>query len=79
MRVVIKLFTGMKKYLPKATQNGAAEISVPDNATVKVTIEELGIPDEIPKMILVNRRHAAPGQILADGDIVSVLRPIAGG
>jgi sulfur carrier protein len=39
----------------------------------------LNIPDEIPKIILVNGIHGKKDQILKDGDVVSVFPPVAGG
>ena len=77
MRVVVKIFTGLRKFLP--TSAGEHEMSVPRDTSVKGVLDLLGIPDEVPKMILVNRRHAAPGRVLSEGDVISVVRPIAGG
>ena len=79
MRVFVKLLTGMQKYLPGPSQDGTCEISIPDTTTVESLLGQLGIPADVPKMVLINRRHAKSGQALEDGDIVSVLQPIAGG
>lgn len=79
MRVHVKLFTDLRKYLPEDQIDDQCDLTLPDSATVRSALETLGIPDTVPKMILVNRHHAPEDQTLAEGDVVSILRPVAGG
>ena len=47
--------------------------------TVQVLIQVLGVPDDLPKIVLVNGQHAAENRVLRNGDIVSVFPPLIGG
>jgi molybdopterin converting factor small subunit len=48
-------------------------------ATAANIIAGLGLPGQIPKIILVNGTHATEQNALHDGDVVSIFPPIAGG
>jgi molybdopterin converting factor small subunit len=39
----------------------------------------VGVPDDLPKIVLVNGQHASENSLLTDGDIVSVFPPLIGG
>ncbi len=61
----------------EATANGEREVA--DGTTVASLLASLGVPAELPKIVLVNGR-ARPGEyVLAPGDAISVFPPIAGG
>jgi molybdopterin converting factor small subunit len=48
--------------------------------TAAQLVRSLGIPDDLPRMILVNGLDAVlEGTLLRDGDVVSVFPPLAGG
>ena len=80
MVVTVRLFAGMRTYLPDpGSSTGDFELPVEDDSTVRTVVQKLHIPDEIPKMVLVNRVYAGLDDALKDGDVVSVLQPIAGG
>ena len=48
-------------------------------ATVVDLLRALGIPDEMPRIVLVNGHDAGDEQPLASGDVVSAFPPLAGG
>ncbi len=50
-----------------------------DGATVEEVASGLKLPENIPKIIIVNGIHARPGQVLLDGDILSFFPPVGGG
>lgn len=50
-----------------------------DGASVKDVLKELKIPEAMPKILLVNGRHAEVDRVLAEGDTLSIFPPIAGG
>ncbi len=80
MVVTVRLFAGMRQYLPDPdSSTGDFELPLKDQATVRTVTQKLRIPDAIPKMVLVNRIYAEPDTALEDGDVVSVLQPIEGG
>jgi hypothetical protein len=42
-------------------------------------LERLALPDDLPRLVLVNGADARPVHRLAAGDVVSVLPPLVGG
>jgi len=79
MKVEIALYATLSKYLPPGAQNRRAVIEVKDGATVREVMNQLGIPPDLPNMLLVNGRQAPEGTVLRDGETVSVFPPLAGG
>ena len=77
MIVRIKFFAGLREFLPAGESPHTAEFE--DGATVADVFRALGVPPEKPRIILVNGRHAGPDQVLADGDLLAVFPPVAGG
>ena len=47
--------------------------------TIHDLIHELKLPDDIPRIIIVNGIHAEPDHVIKDGDVVSLFPPLAGG
>jgi len=78
MKITIRLFTVLQKYLPPDAR-GRATVAVQDGATVQQALEQLGIPGDIALILLVNGRQKKAGDILQDGDELTVFPPIAGG
>jgi molybdopterin converting factor small subunit len=79
MRVDVRLFATLAVYLPFPAEGAGARIEVPDGSTVGQVIRRLGIPDEFPRITLLNGLDADPEQPLHEGDTVSVFPPLAGG
>ena len=46
---------------------------------VQDILSKLKIPEEMPKIILVNGIHGKKDQVLKEGDVLSVFPPVAGG
>ena len=74
----MRLFANLAGCLPRESA-GVAALEVPVGTTVEDLVRRLAIPDELPRLIVVNGRDPAPGQALASGDTVSILPPLAGG
>jgi sulfur carrier protein ThiS len=79
MEIELRLFANLADYLPAGGRGGAARLDVPDGTTVAAVLRQLGLPDALPRLLLVNDRDAAPEQRLRAGDVVTVLPPLAGG
>jgi molybdopterin converting factor small subunit len=54
-------------------------MEVDGHTRVEDILERLKIPEEIPKIILINGVHGKREQPLKDGDVVSIFPPVAGG
>ena len=47
--------------------------------SLSILLTKLNIPEEMPKIILINGVHGKKDQILKEGDVLSVFPPVAGG
>ena len=79
MKIEIALYATLSKFLPSGAQNRRAVLEVKDTATVREVLDQLGIPSELPNILLVNGRQAPESAILKDGETLSVFPPLAGG
>lgn len=79
MEIEVKLFATLRDYLPKGSSRFSCKMEIEGSTRVQDILSKLKIPDEIPKIILVNGIHGKKEQILKDEDILSIFPPVAGG
>jgi sulfur carrier protein len=79
MEIEVKLFATLRDYLPKGSSRFSCKMGVDGSTRVQDILSRLKIPEEIPKIIFINDVHGKEDQILKDGDLLSILPPIAGG
>ena len=79
MNVTLKLFADLRKFLPEGSDGQSCVLEIDGHTTVDHLLKRMKISDQIPMIILVNYTHAKKDQILANGDVLSVFPPIAGG
>jgi sulfur carrier protein ThiS len=83
MRITVKLFATLSRYLPPGTERNVAEIDVPAGSTVADVIARLGLPEEEVHMTLLDGRFVAPEErqktTLAPGQALAIWPPVAGG
>lgn len=84
MRITLKLFAALTDYLPEQGRDGnlvACEIA--PGSTIAQIIESCRLPPKLVHLVLVNGVYVAPaeraGRVLADGDVLAIWPPIAGG
>jgi molybdopterin synthase sulfur carrier subunit len=77
MTVNVKLFAGLRQYAQ--TKDGKSVIELPDGSTVSDALACCGIPQDKPRILLLNGRHAGLDQLLQPGDTLSLFPPVAGG
>jgi len=78
MKITLKLFAALREHMI-THHNGACEVSLGEIATVQDVLEKFRIPDDIPKIILINGAQKSSCDVLHNGDTLSVFPPIAGG
>ena len=78
MKITLKLYATLREHL-NDHHNGASKIILHEQSTVKDVFKAYKIPEDIPKIILINGLQKSEDDILHDGDILSVFPPIAGG
>jgi sulfur carrier protein len=54
-------------------------MEVDGSTRVQDILSRLKIPEEIPKIILINGVHGKKEQVLKEGDVLSIFPPVAGG
>jgi molybdopterin converting factor small subunit len=54
-------------------------MDVDEHATVRGLLKALCVPDDLPRIVLVNGQYASEDSLLNAGDIVSVFPPLIGG
>jgi molybdopterin synthase sulfur carrier subunit len=74
MKVEIKLFASLQKFMPNAEK-----VELDDNCTVLDLLEKIGINSSEVAITLVNGRHVELDQTLYGGETVAIFPPIAGG
>ncbi len=79
MEIEVKLFATLRDYLPKGSGQFSCRVEVDSADTVRDVLEKLEIPEDMPKIILVNGVHSNLDRVLQYGDILSVFPPVAGG
>ncbi len=75
----MRLFANLARYLPPGSRGDAAELDVPEDATVDLLLRRLAIPADLPGLLLVNGREAPADCRLRAGDVVTIVPPLAGG
>ncbi|MBI2202271.1 MAG: MoaD/ThiS family protein [Candidatus Rokubacteria bacterium] len=79
MKVEVQLFATLAPYQPPSGEDGRALLDVPPGTTVTQALRALGIPDEMPRIVLVNGHDALDDRLLQPDDVVAAFPPLAGG
>jgi len=79
MEIEVKLFATLRDYLPKGSGRFSCKVEIDDHTHIQDILTKLHLPEEIPKIILINGVHGKKEQILKEGDVVSIFPPVAGG
>ena len=77
MRIAVELFGLPAGHGPGS--RGAFPLEIDAGATASRLIERLGLPPELPLMVLINGQRVDTGHPLNDGDEVFIFSPVAGG
>ncbi len=83
MKIELKLYASLGRYLPENAERNVALIDVDDGAGPNSVLTDHGVPLEHCHLVLVNGVYLAPGErndyALKDGDALAVWPPVAGG
>lgn len=79
MKLHIHLYASLASHLPEKSDRNSCFLEVADGMTIRQLLEQLGIPENAPKILFRNGVHAELDEIMKDGDRVAVFPPIAGG
>lgn len=79
MEIEVKLFATLRDYLPNGSSRFSCMMEIDGRTRVQDILSRLKIPEEIPKIILINGVHGKKDQALKEGDVLSIFPPVAGG
>ncbi len=79
MTITVRLFATFREFSPQGAAQSCLRIDVGEHENVQGLIRALGVPDELPKVILVNGIFASEDSRLQAGDTVSIFPPLIGG
>ncbi len=79
MKVQLLLYASLAKLLPPQGSGNASTMEIEDGASIGDLLALVRVPEDAPRIIFLNGRHALVNQELTDGDRVAVFPPIAGG
>jgi sulfur carrier protein ThiS len=84
MRITLKLFASLTDRLPaEARARHSVELDVGPGTTVQDVITRRGIPEALCSIVLVDGHWVArpdrPTRALAEGEVLAIWPPIAGG
>jgi len=79
MRVTVRIYATLCRYVPGVSAGTPVEIELPDGASVADLIERLKIPAREVKIAFVNGRTRSPDWLLESGDEMGIFPPVGGG
>ena len=84
MNITLKLFASLTDYLPpQAKYSNLVALDIAPQTTIGQLVEQYRLPPKQVHLVLVNGSYVAPDQrsqrTLAEGDVLAIWPPIAGG
>ncbi len=84
MRITLKLFATLEKYLPsKRAGHNEAVVEVPEGASIAKVLRRFGVPREEVHLALIDGVYVSPEELdgvkLKEGQTLAVWPPVAGG
>jgi len=77
MELEIKLFSDLKRYAPGS--KNVFSISITSGATVDDALKALKVPEDVPKVTILNGRRADTNTIIEPQSILVVFSSVSGG
>jgi len=83
LKVEVKLYASLGKYLPEGAVSNVAKLDIEDGTTPMDIITEWGVPPESCHLVLINGSYVEPSvrasHALQEGDALAIWPPVAGG
>lgn len=84
MQITLKLYATLTDYLPPAARSSnQMPLEIAEDATIASLLAPLNLPEKLVHLVLVNGVYIPPAdratRIFADGDVLAIWPPIAGG
>jgi sulfur carrier protein ThiS len=79
MKVLIKLFSVLRDYVPNYNPQKGVEAELPDGSTVADLLSHLGIPTSKVPVVTCNGRVLQPTDTIRKDSTLHIFQPVAGG
>ena len=79
MRVEVRVFATLRRYLPELGIGEPKILQVPEGTTLDEIRAQVGLPAEEVRVYMRNNRQAEPDDPAADGDRITFIPAVAGG
>jgi molybdopterin converting factor small subunit len=83
VHITLKLYAGLGEYLPREARDNAVAVRIGAGSSPHVVLDRFRVPRERAHLVLINGlyvpRTERDSRPLADGDIMAVWPPVAGG
>lgn len=79
MKVEVHLFATLARFLPARAIGDGITLSLPEGVKVADVVRRLDLPADLDYLTVVNGLDAALDHPLAEGDVLSLFPPLAGG
>lgn len=84
MKITLKLFASLTDYLPPESKyTNMVELDIAPETTIGQLVEQYRLPEKLVHLVLVNGSYIAAelraSRTLAEGDVLAIWPPIAGG
>jgi sulfur-carrier protein len=79
MKVEVRVFATLRRYLPELGISEPKLLEVPEGTTLDEIREIVGLPAKEVKVIMVNHLQADPENPAHDGDRITYIPAVAGG
>jgi molybdopterin synthase sulfur carrier subunit len=77
--IEFRLFGPAAKYMPQSAGEGVCKLELERGTKVKELLDDLKIPLDLRRIVLVNGLDSNEETALEDGDRLAVFPPLAGG
>ncbi|MCX7628418.1 MAG: MoaD/ThiS family protein [Methylophilaceae bacterium] len=83
MKITLKLYATLAAHLPAGATRNQIELEVPAGTTPADLARQYNLPPRLTHLVLVNGHYIPPEArattVLAEGDVLAIWPPIAGG
>jgi len=79
LRIQVKLFDIFRDFFPPGADVSDFWLDFQNEAKLGDIFSKLGIPENLPKVIICNNRVWEENQVLKAGDVIAIFSPISGG
>jgi len=79
MEIEVRLFATLQVYLQKRYRKHSFKMNIETGTTIGSALKKLKIPEQTPKILLVDGKCSSEDTILEQGNTLSVFPPVGGG